>query len=42
MLAFDAMRPSDSSTRPTVNQVAVQVTDGTRARGHPQLLPTGS
>ena len=25
MLAFDAMRSSDSSTLPTVNQVAVQV-----------------
>ena len=27
MLAFDAMRSSDSSTRPPVNQVAVQVHD---------------
>jgi hypothetical protein len=27
MLAFDAMRSSESSTRPTVNQVAVQVKD---------------
>jgi hypothetical protein len=27
MLAFDAMRSSDSSTLPTVNQVAMQVTD---------------
>ena len=27
MLAFDAMRSSDSSTLPTVNQVAVQVTE---------------
>jgi hypothetical protein len=27
MLAFNAMRSSDSSTRPIVNQVAVQVTD---------------
>ena len=27
MLAFDAMRSSDSSTLPTANQVAVQVHD---------------
>jgi hypothetical protein len=27
MLAFDAMRSSDSSTLSTVNQVAVQATD---------------
>jgi hypothetical protein len=27
MLAFNTMRSSDSSSRPTLNQVAVQVTD---------------